>query len=74
MLVSEVPLLSPFLAKNAGRDWAEVMEVTKLSYSAGGKAVYLRVVIGVASPVGPIHHYWREVADLDAKLEVIDLV
>jgi hypothetical protein len=72
MKLSEIGLMQPVLCKHAGASWSEVFEIMKLGYSASGAAVYVRVTYGMQGQSAHSQHYWRDVADLDAKWEVFD--
>jgi hypothetical protein len=72
MKLSEIGFMQPVLCKHAKASWSEVFEVMKLGCSATGKVVYVRVTFGMPGQDTRSQHYWREVADLDAKWEVLD--
>jgi hypothetical protein len=74
MKLSEIGLMQPVLCKNAQAAWSEVFEIMKLSYSSTGKAAYVRITFGMQGQDSRCQHYWRDVADLDAKWEVFDLL
>ncbi len=72
MKLSEAPMMQPLLCKNSKAEWSEVFEIMKLGLSANGRAVYVRVMFGMPGQQPVCQHYWRDVADLDAKWELFD--
>jgi hypothetical protein len=71
--LADVPLLQTVLCKHKGTTWSEIFEITKFAYSKNGKCVYLRSMFGI--PGNQVTNYfWRDVADLDAKYVVFDVM
>lgn len=73
MKLSDVPPLTAVLCKHKGTTWSEIFELTKFAYSKNGKCIYLRSTFGM--PGNQVtNFFWRDVADLDAKFEVFDVM
>lgn len=70
MTFSELPLGTPALFKHAKSGWSSVFEITKLRYSANGKAVQIRH----AGPAASAFTCWRDADDGDDKLEFLDTI
>lgn len=73
MKLADVPLLTTVLCKHKGTTWSEIFEITKFAYSKNGKCVYLRLMTGMPG-MQVLNYFWRDVADLDAKFEVFDIM
>ena len=74
MKLSEVGLMQTALCKQADAAYSELFEIMKLNYSPNRRMVYIRITFGMLGQNTGIQHYWREVADLDAKWEVVDIL
>lgn len=74
MKVSEAPMMTPMLCKNAKASWSEVFEIMKLGMSPNGRAVYVRVMFGMPGMPTECQHYWRDTEDVDNKWEIIDVL
>ena len=71
--LADVPLLQTVLCKHKGATLSEIFEITKFAYSKNGKCVFLRSMFGM--PGNQVTNYfWRDVAELDSKYVVFDVM